>query len=358
MRKLLLALCLLALLAGCAPRRVRKTNPDPEPLDLPAEWLALTALEHCGREAEELERLDRTRDQETLSYYLTELYGLPPDSWEDCALYRAGGAEAFEVAVLRLGEDRDAQTAVEGLSAYIAAREGDFAGYEPEEAALVRQSVAGADGPYVALLICPEAERVLSALWETRRRYPFTPPGKDDMTLYDTSAILTAWETGDAAGLSEEEWEILNAADQILMTETTPEMSPLERERAVYRWLTSHVTYDQDHYDALAKLDPASSTPYGPLVNGKGICIGFATAFQLLMDMAEVECITVVGASFDSAEDHAWNMVRLGGRWHCVDVTWDQGAPEGQWRFFNVSSARMAETDHQWAYASVPEAAP
>ena len=122
------------------------------------------------------------------------------------------------------------------------------------------------------------------------------------------------------------------------------------------------MTYDQDHYDALAKLDPASSTPYGPLVNGKGICIGFATAFQLLMDMAGVECITVVGADDSNRGDHAWNMVRLYGNWYCVDVGWDsnireEGVSDGwSWQFFNVTSDYMAASNHQWDYANTPEA--
>ena len=86
------------------------------------------------------------------------------------------------------------------------------------------------------------------------------------------------------------------------------------------------------------------------------MCLGFASTFQLLMDMAGVECLTVVGAAFDSREDHAWNMVRLDGEWYCVDATWDTGVPEGYWSYFNVTSDYMAATDHQWDYASVPEA--
>ena len=65
--------------------------------------------------------------------------------------------------------------------------------------------------------------------------------------------------------------------------------------------------------------------------------------------------------------DHAWNMVRLDGEWYCVDPTWDLYADSGLtaaesdwgpafWDYFNVTSDWMARTDHQWDYASVPEA--
>ena len=93
------------------------------------------------------------------------------------------------------------------------------------------------------------------------------------------------------------------------------------------------------------------------LVGKYGICLGFATTFQLLMDMADVECITVVGAAFNSAEYHAWNMVKLEGEWYCVDVTWDEGNTVAwKHRYFNVTSDFMRQTDHQWDYENTPEA--
>jgi len=80
------------------------------------------------------------------------------------------------------------------------------------------------------------------------------------------------------------------------------------------------------------------------------------------MDLAEVECITVVGAAFLSEEDHAWNMVRLNGSWYCVDVTWDANYREQlglnhlNWLYFNVTSDDMALSNHQWDYSAIPEA--
>lgn len=107
-------------------------------------------------------------------------------------------------------------------------------------------------------------------------------------------------------------------------------------------------------------MAPASFTPYGGLVNRKGICLGFASTYQLLMDMAGVECITVVGAAENSTEDHAWNQVRLDGEWYCVDPTWDYGYYPVLERlfFFNRTSDFFAGNvpQHQWDYDSVPEA--
>ena len=141
-------------------------------------------------------------------------------------------------------------------------------------------------------------------------------------------------------------------------------MSDYQKEAAVYQWLVQNVNYDWTHNDVMVSTPRESFTPYGGLVNRTAVCLGYATSFQLLMDLAGVEFITVVGAAHQSTGDHAWNMVRLDGNWYCVDVTWDasrrqngqtKGLPSG-WRYFNVTSSYMAGSDHQWDYANIPEA--
>lgn len=314
----------------------------------------------CDRDIETLERLDASVDEATLDYYLEAIYGLEGGSWTDCAIYRAGGAEAFEIAVVRFDGLKAAAAAVEALTEYLTVREGDFTGYAPEQADIVANSrVASSEYNDVAMLICEDADRaedVFLSSYEWFYREPFDPPQKDDMTVYDTSAILEAWDSGDDSGLSEKDAEILSLAGAVIDGQTTADMTDYEKERALYAWLTGNVIYDQDHYDPLGRIDPSSYDPYGPLANGKGICIGVAVTFQLLMDMADVECITVIGASRGNAADHAWNMVRLDGAWYCVDPTWDIGKDEDEWDYFNVTSDQMAGTDHQWDYDAVPEA--
>lgn len=410
MKRLLCACLALALLTGCA-----EGKPPAGAQSASAEERALAVLAACGRDAEELERTDRLLEQEALEDYIANYYALAAEDWTACAIYRAGGAEAFEVAVLELSGDADMDAVLDGLMAYIDAREGDFTGYSPAQAALVREARAvgtgsAADGTarFAALLICEDAAAAEAAFTgraaeETEgpapvpvsdepdpespapappspdpssgasaaepepipsqgdgpARYPgrvtFVRPGIDDMTVYDSSAIRAAWASGDTSQLTEEERTLYDRCKEVLDSLLKEGMSDYRKELAVYDWLRVNAVYDEDHQDNLAELDPASNTPYGPLVNGKGICIGFANSFQLLMDLCGVECITVVGASHQSTGDHAWNMVRLDGDWYCVDVTWDLGKGRVK-RYFNVTSDWMAKTDHQWDYASVPEA--
>lgn len=191
-------------------------------------------------------------------------------------------------------------------------------------------------------------------------RIKFVQPNEENMSLYDTSAILAAWEKGDPAGLSKDDRAIYDAAQAVLEEVLHDGMSPFEMEAALYDWVVRNVGYCWDHAELPDKANRATYTPYGGLVEREAICLGYASTFQLLMEMAGVECLTVVGASHASTVDHAWNMVRLNGQWYCVDVTWDYAYRDKmngcEWRYFNVTSDYMARTDHQWDYANTPEA--
>lgn len=194
-------------------------------------------------------------------------------------------------------------------------------------------------------------------------RIKYVQPNEEDMTVYDISDILAAWERGDPAGLSDDSRAIYDAAQGILKEVLHEGMSDFETEAALYDWVVQNIDYGWNRTDVLDQAPREAYTPYGGLVERKATCLGYATSFQLLMEMAGMECVTVVGASHSSTMDHAWNMVRLNGAWYCADATWEvayrtSGQMNGcEWRYFNVTSNYMAQTNHQWDYANVPEAA-
>lgn len=392
-RTLSLLLTLVLLLPGCGKKQDEIT-------EQPCEVIARVMLA-CTSECLEDDSLfrwylyDGMRQQgfgqeeeyhsdEEMNTLLSDFYGLEDLKWFDAAIVRMEGVRAFELAVLSVPEEEQDAVA-KAFQEHLLDRQGAFTGYEPEQAALVENGKVITCGQEVALLICenvPDAQSAFERCYgdgvfaqgvpdflrpEPERRpdgrYAYTDPGKDDMTLFDNSAILAAWESGDSSSLSREDKQVLDAAERVFEECVTPEMSDYDKELALYAWLTGNVSYDQSHYEK--KGAPRTSyEPYGPLVKGKGVCLGYATAFQLLMDMADIECITVTGAAFMSRENHAWNMVRLNGEWYCVDPTWDMdlwiaaqdGEASVQYSYFNVTSDWMADTDHQWDYDSVPEA--
>lgn len=398
---LLSAALLSAFLSACQRPAAQPEPPDRQPAALEVVNTMLPVSGHDGQ-PEDLEYLTSDED-ELLTAYLENAYGLSKGTWKDAAVIRAAGASAFELAVLRLGNEDEAVRAAAQFMSYIFNRQGDFAGYAPEQMDMVVNGGIAQDGPYAALYICPDKDRAKAAFSaavsggfqagpgqldtlppgapgpdrvdpseyaepeydpDYPNRYKFVRPNRDDMTVYDTSAILSAWKNDDPSVLSDYDRDIYNAAKNVLNKILKEGMSDLEKETAIYKWIVNNVDYDWTHQNVMKETPRESFTPYGGLVNRTAVCLGYAAAFQLLMDMAEVECITVVGACFASQKDHGWNMVRLNGNWYCVDVTWDanyreEGATRGRerdWEFFNTTSDRMAGTDHQWDYANTPEA--
>ncbi|MBD5098751.1 MAG: DUF4358 domain-containing protein [Clostridiales bacterium] len=386
---LLSAALLLGLLSACREPAPAGSSPARK-TDWTAANLCEIAFQFSGfEESNEFEHLYINHDRERLAVYIENAYGLE-EPWEDAAVSRATGASAFEVAVLRMADSDSAVRAATALMSYTFTRQGDFAGYAPAEADMVANGGILQEGPFVALFICPDPDGARAAVEAALNgrtpepaastgtpapeptveadptygsRVEYVQPGEDDMSLYDTSAIRSAWEKGDPAGLSEYDRDIYDQAKQVLDKVLKNGMNDYEKEVAVYSWIVQNVNYDWTHQDRMAVTPRESFTPYGGLVNHTAVCLGYAATFQLLMDLAGVECITVVGAAHRSSSDHGWNMVRLGGNWYCVDVTWDANMREmtgygrqENWGYFNVTSDYMANSDHQWDYVNIPEA--
>lgn len=399
----------LLFLTGCNSRE------KPPETDLGAQTIVQTMLDAVDEHEETDSLVWYTAADETAAY-LSGYYRLEEDSCQDAAIVRMDGARAFELAALRAeGKSSDL---VPALQEYLLNRQGSFTGYLPDQAYLAEQALILTQGQWAALIVCEEPEKAKAAFEDcfgtsadahghqvpepdrppdgslsepklpigipepdqsieiveplpdqsqetpvlppaqedpAAGRVPFTNPGKDDMSIYDTSSILAAWRSGDGSSLSDHDSAIFNAAKAVLDSCITPDMDDYHKELALYTWLTAHVSYDRSHYDPQG-APRTSYEPYGPLLDGKGVCLGFASTLQLLLDMSDIECTTVVGAAFSSREDHAWNLVRLNGQWYCADATWDCGPLKFRFNYFNVTSDYMALTDHQWDYTSVPEA--
>lgn len=63
-------------------------------------------------------------------------------------------------------------------------------------------------------------------------------------------------------------------------------------------------------------------TIYGGFVDGMVQCEGYAKSMQYLCDLAGIESMVVVGTN-SAGSSHAWNVIKLDGKWYNVDCTWD-----------------------------------
>lgn len=65
---------------------------------------------------------------------------------------------------------------------------------------------------------------------------------------------------------------------------------------------------------------------YGALVNKLCVCEGYAKSFKYLANQFGYECEIMQGNATNSSgqtESHAWNCIKLNGKWYLVDATWD-----------------------------------
>lgn len=85
----------------------------------------------------------------------------------------------------------------------------------------------------------------------------------------------------------------------------------------------------------------------GPLLKHEGVCEGFSQLYKLLMDMLDVECITVLGG-YDKFGTHMWNCVKIDGKWRHVDVTGDMNISDGniERKYFLMTTDEIME-DHK-----------
>ena len=114
--------------------------------------------------------------------------------------------------------------------------------------------------------------------------------------------------------------EALDEAVAEFMENINPQMTEYEIVLAAHDFIADRVTYD-DEAAADHEANPFSFTSYGALVSGKAVCEGYAKAFQLLMNKIGIYSICVTG-SYDGV-GHMWNMVKIGGDWYNVDITFD-----------------------------------
>ncbi|MCM1187973.1 MAG: hypothetical protein NC541_01600 [bacterium] len=105
-----------------------------------------------------------------------------------------------------------------------------------------------------------------------------------------------------------------------------------EKEKYIHDALVQTVDYDMS-----ARMNQSA---YSALVLNKTVCAGYAKAFQYLMQQAGIPCYYCTGYA---GEDHAWNIVKIGGVYRNVDVTWDDTDPS-TYDYYNKSDRELAPT--------------
>lgn len=131
------------------------------------------------------------------------------------------------------------------------------------------------------------------------------------------------------------------------------DMSEWEKEQYIHDFICKNVRYD--------KLKKAYSHEIiGPLGQGVGVCEGIAKTVKILCDALGIWCIIAISDCNPEKKikyRHAWNVVRLGGRYYQLDVTFDNSLSQGgsiRYDYFNRDDKNFFR-DHEPALYAIPQ---
>ena len=123
-------------------------------------------------------------------------------------------------------------------------------------------------------------------------------------------------------------------ARQVYEEIVTAEMGKAAQAEALYAYLTEQVRYDFRYYSQPGEMPYSATTAYGALHDHLAICGGYAQAFQMLLQQAEIPCITVSGKM--GGENHMWVLAQVDGQWLYFDPTSDRGRADYGFQYFGV----------------------
>lgn len=136
-----------------------------------------------------------------------------------------------------------------------------------------------------------------------------------------------------------------------------PDMRAYEKLLKLHNYVVEQARYDIQNY-RLNQIPPKSRTVYGIMIDGLGVCEGYANALKALLDEAGVENHIIVGTAGGDA--HAWNLVLVEGDYYHVDSTWDDpitssGKQILRHDYYALNDLEMSKT-HHWKVDDYPKA--
>ncbi|MBQ1402487.1 MAG: hypothetical protein IIY90_04195 [Oscillospiraceae bacterium] len=128
-----------------------------------------------------------------------------------------------------------------------------------------------------------------------------------------------------------QEQELTRKIDSVLQSLDLQGKSDEQKVLAIYDYICGHVEYDYTNLnDDNYKL---KYTAYAAMCNGTAVCQGYSNLLYRMLLEAGVDCRFISGTG--NCCRHAWNIVRLGGRYYNVDSTWDSNYDGlANWKYF------------------------
>ena len=117
----------------------------------------------------------------------------------------------------------------------------------------------------------------------------------------------------------EEQQELDAALQEVKSKIDTSGMSDEEIVLAYHEYLTSTVAYAYEDYFNGTIAANHGYDMYGALVKHSCVCQGYAETMFYLLREADLSCAIASSENIN----HAWNIVKIHGKWYHIDATWD-----------------------------------
>ena len=141
-----------------------------------------------------------------------------------------------------------------------------------------------------------------------------------------------------------EEQLVKNRVSEVLSGLGVASKTPYDAYAAIYDYVVSTVTYDNG-----ASYGLLTYTAYGAIKNHAAVCQGFAALYYALCRQAGLPA-RIMYTPLGFSPGHAWNIVKLGSKWYCVDSTWE--VIDGSGRDFFLMGTDRFEQDRLHTRAS------
>ena len=132
-------------------------------------------------------------------------------------------------------------------------------------------------------------------------------------------------------------------------------MSDFEKVKTIHDYIANNTSYSF----ATATTPHSAFTLFN---EGKGVCQAYALAAYKMLDQAGIDNYYVTGEAYNGykTELHAWNLVKVDGRYYHMDVTWDDPLVRGGgdivvYDYFLISEEKLNK-DHKMDANSFPKA--
>lgn len=155
--------------------------------------------------------------------------------------------------------------------------------------------------------------------------------------------------------LNDTEKQVLKKMKQVLKEIIDKSDSDVEKVKKVHDWIILNATYDL-RIKITNDIPASSFSAEGIMLYQTAVCAGYAEAFSMFMELLNIESKYIVGTG--NGVNHAWNSVKLDGKWYQIDVTWDDPTPDQggiSYNYFLITD-RMMGRDHIWDTSKYPAA--